>query len=714
MISVTAAHVSGPLGQALAVVDGQTWLYEANREPRQPTGNDIRFFFDHGLEVRALVPQERPALSPGELRATLQSETDRFQALRDLLIGMDPKLTEDLRTRCMRRAERLLGEPQVAAFIDRRFIRPAEPTVWDPAGASALAKHHDLPRVARLYAIVAGPSLPATVAAIGDWGRQQDLSSLARAILLTHAYDTGLIAALASAVHDGDRTRVQGLIFAARAEGWEPRLVAFLTKRHARPSSPVPTELQDGADAEDDATEPLTDSASDAVVHTRARILQALDESSSRRRRDGHRQRGERVGVAALDSVLQQVEWIAGQFRSGHAGAAWRAVGDLAERQLRQATPTHLAQSLTNLATRPDVRGDVAFHLCELAEICAPDDPFVSTARAELHRKAGRGAEALATYDAAIARFPDNVVARNGRAETLRELGRGAEALAAYDDAIARFPDNVVARAGRAETLRELGRGAEALAAYDEAIARFPDDVFARTGRAETLRALGRGAEALAAYDDAIARFPDNVVARDGRAVVLAELGRGTEAREALRTVPSQPITRQDWVAQHILCTLDLRQGADPSVVERLRMLAATCPFPVHRRYFETTLAVARLALRRPAEARGQLVELAAATEFSPRIRATLHLVKAHAEAADGDLDAARHSLAAAATIVPFEEFRARQLRREIERRFGLGTAPALAQPADLASADARLLALEVRFVIDGMARSAGEKRRAA
>ncbi|HVC60230.1 MAG TPA: hypothetical protein VND19_07725 [Acetobacteraceae bacterium] len=50
--SIGTAHVSGPLGQALAVVDGETWLYQSGRERRRPSANDIRFFFDFGLEVR--------------------------------------------------------------------------------------------------------------------------------------------------------------------------------------------------------------------------------------------------------------------------------------------------------------------------------------------------------------------------------------------------------------------------------------------------------------------------------------------------------------------------------------------------------------------------------------------------------------------------------------------------------------------------------------
>ncbi len=85
--TVTMAHVSGPLGQALAVIDGETWLYEIARDRRRPIGNDIKLFFDHGLEIWA------------ELPTMLDAEARRFRALRDLLIGMDPDFDDDLRRR---------------------------------------------------------------------------------------------------------------------------------------------------------------------------------------------------------------------------------------------------------------------------------------------------------------------------------------------------------------------------------------------------------------------------------------------------------------------------------------------------------------------------------------------------------------------------------------------------------------------------------------
>ena len=228
------------------------------------------------------------------------------------------------------------------------------------------------------------------------------------------------------------------------------------------------------------------------------------------------------------------------------------------------------------------------------------------------------------------------------------------------------------------------------------------------------MRELGRTGEALAAYEDTIARFPDNVFGRIGRASILADLGRFEEAREALGAIADEPRTQSDWVAHHIICTINLRRGVDTALADRMQHLVATCPYPAHRRFFETTLAMVRLKLRRTAEARSSLEALVVRPGVGPSEQAALHLMKAHAEAADGDLNAARRSLETAAIVVPYEEFRARQIRREIERRFGLGGKAALTQPAEIASADATLVELEAAFVTARMSRLGSESRRAA
>lgn len=127
---IAIAHLCGPLRQALAVVNGETWLYE-DKEPRRPTANEIQLFFQHGLEVRALEPTADGALNEEKLFSALDIEGRRFDTLQRLLMGMDADLTDDLRKQSMRRADRLLVDRAVAEFVEIRFLRPVKQQIWD-------------------------------------------------------------------------------------------------------------------------------------------------------------------------------------------------------------------------------------------------------------------------------------------------------------------------------------------------------------------------------------------------------------------------------------------------------------------------------------------------------------------------------------------------------------------------------------------------------
>ena len=818
-------------GKLWTVIDGTTWLYEG-QERRRPTSNDIRFFFDFGLEVRPFDPFKDGALNEGSLRSALELEARRFRALEGLLIGMDAELDDDLRRRNMRRADRVLADPAVGDFIERRFLRPVPTQAWDLGGARRLAQSEELGRVGRLYAIVDGPLLLRLEDEVAAWATAQGQSSVECAVKVDKAYDSGLIAVLATAFHDGNESSVRARVFLAQNIEWDRRLAGHLVARFVQFEVPTDSEIVEAA-----SNEPGEPDAADAVAQVRARIGELLDEYRSRKRREGHRHRGEATGAdafVAYESALKQIDWIAGRFESGRVEAAWQDVVELAERQLTEGDPDKLAMSFTNLATRLARHNEVAWALCDLAAECAADDPAVWTARAELLRSWGRLDEALAAYDRTVEDFPQNAVARNGRAETLRAMGRLDEALAGYDRTVEDFPENAVARNGRAETLRALGRFDEALAAYDRTVEDFPQDAFARTGRAETLRALGRFDEALAAYDrtvedfpqdafaqtgraetlralgrydealaaynraveefpenavawngraetlralgrydealaaydrtvedfpqNAVARngraetlrvlerfdealaacdrtvedFPENTVARSGRAetlralgrfdaalaaydrtvedfphdafarngyaVVLGELDRFNEARAVLKHIEGRPRTSQDWVGLHILCMIDFREGVSEQLVQRLELFTVRCPFPTQRLYFETTLAVVRIALKRMREARRDLEAIAARPGLRVEERAAMKLMEAHVEAADGNFDAARGRIAEATNVVSFEEFKLRRLQKEIERRFGLGPEQALTRADEIEVSDKMLGRLEMDF----------------
>jgi tetratricopeptide (TPR) repeat protein len=656
---VTIAHICGPLGQALAVVDGKAWLYEA-KERRRPPSNDVRFFFEHGLEVRAVDPTEDGELTEDNLTSILDLEERRFQALQGLLIGMDSELDDNFRHRGLQRTDRLLADRTVADFIERRFLKPVQQPAWDLSGALRLARAEALFAVERLYEIISDPLLHKMEDAIADWGSHRGLSSVERAIALNGAYATGLLATLAIAIHDGDQRKVGAKLLFAKDVDWDRHLAAYLVNRFAKTNSDPQLPPEDEDDISN-ATE------ADIVAEVQGNLIQALDKYKSRHRRKGYRNRAKQAGAEGLDPILRQVEWIATRFETGHLHAGWTDVAELVKRQLADSGADNLAKSLTNLATRLAPQREVASALCDLAAMCAPEDPAVWTARAELLRKWGQTNEALAAYDRAVEDFPHEVVARNGRAETLRALGR-------LD---------------------------EALAAYDRAVEDFPHDVVARNGRAETLRALGRLDEALSALGAAMGDYPFSKFIRNSYVVVLCELGRFKEARIVLTGVDAAPRTKDDWVAVHILCMVDLKEAPTDALATRLEELLATCPYRDQQLYFETALVVARIAVKRTSEARNALTALVARPALDVGEWAAIQLMEAHAEAAEGDLAAARRSVAAASNIVPHEQFRLRRLRQELERRFGLGSAPALTRSDEIIASERTLVRLEMDFWVE-------------
>ena len=141
-----------------------------------------------------------------------------------------------------------------------------------------------------------------------------------------------------------------------------------------------------------------------------------------------------------------------------------------------------------------------------------------------------RPADALASYDRAIALKPDYAEAYNNRGNALKDLKRPADALASYDKAIALKPDFAEAYNNRGNALTDLKRPADALASYDKAIALKPDFAEAYNNRGNALRDLKRPADALASYDKAIALKPDYAEAYNNRGNALTDLKRHADA----------------------------------------------------------------------------------------------------------------------------------------------------------------------------------------
>src|ERR1700722_751951 len=159
--------------------------------------------------------------------------------------------------------------------------------------------------------------------------------------------------------------------------------------------------------------------------------------------------------------------------------------------------------------------------------------------------RAGRPADALANYDAALAIKPQAADVLNNRAVALKALGRFDEAIASYDSALGARPDFLGAIVNRGNALLQMKRYEEALASYDHALAIRPGNATILNNRGSVLNALGRFDEAIANYDKALTIRPDFVEALNNRGISLTSLCRFEEAlancEQSLAARPGNP-----------------------------------------------------------------------------------------------------------------------------------------------------------------------------
>jgi tetratricopeptide (TPR) repeat protein len=159
-----------------------------------------------------------------------------------------------------------------------------------------------------------------------------------------------------------------------------------------------------------------------------------------------------------------------------------------------------------------------------------------------------RPAEALASCDKAIALKPDYAEAHSNRGNALVDLKRPAEALASYDKAIALKPDYAEAHSNRGNALRDMKCPEDAVASYDKAIALKPDLMEAHSNRGNALKDLKRSEEALASYDKAIALGPNYAEAHSNRGSTLLDLRR---PKEALASCDKAIALKPDYAEAH-------------------------------------------------------------------------------------------------------------------------------------------------------------------
>ncbi len=168
--------------------------------------------------------------------------------------------------------------------------------------------------------------------------------------------------------------------------------------------------------------------------------------------------------------------------------------------------------------------------LCAEAVASGRSDAEVHTRRGLALVGRGRGEEAVASYDEAIAVDPGHILAHLNRGIALAGMGRAEEAVASYDEAIRLDTSLARAHHSRANALVVLGRNDEALGAYDAAIGLGGPAADAYADKGGIYASLGRSDEALGAYDAAINADPYAARAYLRKGQLLRHAGRDGEA----------------------------------------------------------------------------------------------------------------------------------------------------------------------------------------
>jgi len=159
---------------------------------------------------------------------------------------------------------------------------------------------------------------------------------------------------------------------------------------------------------------------------------------------------------------------------------------------------------------------------------------------------AGRGRDAIAQYQAALAIDPKYIDAHNNLGSALQDIpGRLGDAIAQYQEALRLKPDYPEVRYNLGNAwLKVPGRMNEAVAQFQEALRMKPDYAEAHWGLANALAKIpGRQGEAVAQFQEALRRRPDYAEAHYSLGNVWLETpGHLNEAvaeyQEALRLKP--------------------------------------------------------------------------------------------------------------------------------------------------------------------------------
>jgi tetratricopeptide (TPR) repeat protein len=199
------------------------------------------------------------------------------------------------------------------------------------------------------------------------------------------------------------------------------------------------------------------------------------------------------------------------------------------------AAPKTLYLTTLGTALLQQGRGEEAFATFDRAIALKPDDADLWYVRGRACQALQRLPDAILSFQHAIRLNPRHFEAASHAAQLLAQTDRPEEALPYFDLCDELQPNCFQTFHMRADMLQKLGRFEEALAARRRAHFLDPGNADGCVGLGNSLMALGRYEEALPWFDYAVARRNDLAYGFKSKAIALERLGRFEEAMMAYR-----------------------------------------------------------------------------------------------------------------------------------------------------------------------------------
>jgi Flp pilus assembly protein TadD len=193
-------------------------------------------------------------------------------------------------------------------------------------------------------------------------------------------------------------------------------------------------------------------------------------------------------------------------------------------------------------------------HLFRRALEVAPTNYIALDNYARALLRQGKVAEAMWSFEAAVALRPDLDAARCGLGTALMEQGKLDEAADQFSHVLALQPDHVAARLQLGIVRGRQGKLAEAAEAFSRVLRLRPDDAGAHNNLGNVLVLQGKHEEAVRQFEETVRLKPDHAGAYNNLAISCKKLGRVGDAiahyREAIRLQPDslQALNNLAWL----------------------------------------------------------------------------------------------------------------------------------------------------------------------